>query len=50
MKIDKITFKENQAWLVIRSKDNVYLGTWHTTDPEFVNALRKENPTEIIIK
>ena len=49
MKIDKITFKESQAWIVIKSDDGDYLGTWHSANPEFVNAIRKENPTIIRI-
>lgn len=44
MIIDKITFKDNQAWIVIRSENGDYLGTWHTTNSNFVEALRKENP------
>ena len=46
MKIRKITFdmQETQAWLVIESEQGDYLGTWHTNDKNFVNALIKERP------
>ena len=48
MKIDKITFKKNHAWLAIYSKEKEYLGTWHVTNPEFVDVLRKEHPKNLI--
>ena len=44
MKIDKITFKNKQAWVVIRSDNNKYLGTWHIVDTDFVKSLMKEMP------
>jgi len=47
MKIDKITFKNNQAWIVIRSKNEDYLGTWHCVHPRFVDLLQKDMPKEI---
>ena len=50
MNIDKITFKNNQAWLVIRSEGGEYLGTWHVTQPEFVNALRESDPKKMMIE
>ena len=50
MKIDKITFKNNQAWLVITSDDGNYLGTWHIVDINFVEVIKKLMPTEISIK
>jgi hypothetical protein len=45
--IDRITFKDNQAWIVIRSPDGTYLGTWHAMNSAFVEALRKEMPKVI---
>lgn len=50
MKIDKITFKDNKAWIVVRAKNGEYLGTWSTVHKEFVEALRTENPKEIYFK
>ena len=47
MKVDKITFKDEQAWIVIRSEEGDYLGTWHTTHPNFVKLLREQNPKKI---
>jgi hypothetical protein len=47
MKIDKITFKNNKAWLAIYSKDGEYLGTWHVVNPEFVVALQNQHPKNI---
>lgn len=47
MKIDKITFKNNQAWVVIKSHDDDYLGTWHVVDTAFVEYIRKINPKDI---
>ncbi len=48
MKIDKITFKNGQAWVVIRSEfDGEYLGTWHVVSRDMVKLLREEMPTEI---
>lgn len=48
MKIGKITFKNKQAWIVIKSDDGVdYLGTWHCVDVSFVEELQKEMPQEI---
>lgn len=52
MKIDKITFKNSQAWAVITS-DNIektYIGTWHIVDPETVELLRKDMPEEIFFR
>lgn len=48
MKIDKITFKNHQAWIVIKSGDGEYLGTWHCVNTDFVKALQKEMPKEIV--
>jgi hypothetical protein len=50
MKIDKITFKNNQAWIVIKSEDGEYLGTWHCVSPNFVKALQQEMPKGIIFQ
>ena len=47
MKIDKITFKNNQAWIVIKSEEGEYLGTWHVVNPNFVIALQKEMPKKL---
>jgi hypothetical protein len=47
MKIDKVTFKNNQAWVVIKSEKGEYLGTWHITHPEFVKELQKEIPKNL---
>jgi len=47
MKIDKITFKNEQAWVVIRSEEDEYLGTWHIVHRPFVKALREEMPEKI---
>ena len=45
IKIDKITFKNNQAWVVLRSeKNDEYLGTWHVNNKEFVNLLQVSLP------
>lgn len=46
MKIDKITFKNNQAWVTIY-KDGVYLGTWHIIEPSLVDWLRQNNPGKL---
>jgi hypothetical protein len=50
MIIDKITFKDNQAWIVIKTKEGEYLGTWHVVNPAFVEAIRKEMPKVINFK
>jgi len=50
MKIDKITFKNAQAWIVVKSKDGEYIGTWHIVNEDFVEALRNEMPNKIILK
>ncbi len=47
MKIDKISFKNDQAWLVVCSDDGNYLGTWHIVDIRFVESLQKEMPNKI---
>ncbi len=47
MKIDKVTFKNKQAWLVIRDENGEYFGTWHIVNLAFVEALRKEMPTKL---
>ena len=44
MKIDKITFKNNTAWLAICSENGEYLGTWHVINPEFVGVLQSQYP------
>ena len=49
MKIDKITLKENKAWIAICSDDGEYLGTWHVVNPKFVEVLRNEYPKSIKI-
>ena len=49
MKIDKITFKDNKAWIAICSDGGDYLGTWHVVSPKFVEALRNEHPKSIRI-
>ena len=45
MKIDKITFKEMdgrlQAWIVIRSGDDEYLGTLEAEFNEFIKRLKE---------
>ena len=51
MKIDKITFRNRQAWVVIRSEfDDEYLGTWHVVSPSIVKLLQEEMPTGIDFK
>ena len=50
MEISKISFRNGQAWLAIRSKKGEHIGTWHITHPEFVKALRKENPEKIFLE
>ncbi len=50
MKIDKITFKNDQAWLVIRDDDGNYLGTWHIVNSIMVNVIRDTMPTDIEFK
>ncbi len=47
MKIDKITFKNNQAWVVLKDNDGNYLGTWHVVNIDFVNYIREINPEEM---
>jgi len=47
MIIDKITFKNNQCWVVVNGYDGTYLGTWHIVSPEFVEYIRKINPKEL---
>ena len=47
MKIDKITFKNNQAWLVLQDNDGNYLGTWHVINLDFVEYIRTINPKEM---
>lgn len=47
MRIKKITFGSGQAWVSIYSDDDFYLGTWHVTNKQFVEALRLEMPTNI---
>ncbi len=43
MEIDKISFKNDQAWIVIKSENGSYLGTWHVVDKALVENLRKTN-------
>lgn len=50
MKIDKITFKNDQAWVVLKDYDGNYLGTWHVVDFDFVNYIRKINPKEMFFE
>lgn len=50
MKVDKITFKENQAWITIRSEEGEYLGVWHTSNPELVKAIRDKMPKKITLE
>lgn len=52
MKIDKITFKNNQAWVVVKNDnyEGKYIGTWHIIDFETVELLRKDMPTEIFFR
>lgn len=50
MKVDKITFKNNQAWITVRADDGIYLGVWHVTNPAFVNAIRESDPKEIVLE
>lgn len=47
MKIDKITFKNNQCWVVLKDNDGNYLGTWHVIEPNFVKYIRNINPEEM---
>ena len=47
MKIDKITFKNEHAWIVIKFEDGDYLGTWHVVNRDFVESIRKEMPKSI---
>ncbi len=50
MKIDKITFKNNQAWLVIKDNDGDYLGTWHVVNSDMVDVIKHIMPKEIEFK
>ena len=47
MKIDKISIRNNQAWLAIKSEDDEHLGTWHVINPGFVRAIQNEIPKRI---
>ena len=51
MKISKITFREDekgsQAWIVINAESGEYLGTWHITDKDLVEWLKKNMPKKI---
>jgi len=47
MKIDKITFKNNQAWVVVKDNAGLYLGTWHVVDQSFCQYIRQINPEEM---
>jgi len=49
MKIDKITFKNHHAWIVVKADDGIYLGTWHIVHTPFVEAIQKEMPNKIKI-
>ena len=42
MKIDKITLKNEQAWITFTSKDGNYMGTLHLIDENFIDEV-KEN-------
>ena len=47
MKIDKVTFKNNQAWLAIRNDDGEYIGTFHVVNPELVKLIKLDLPEEL---
>jgi hypothetical protein len=49
MKIDRITFKNNQVWIAIYSDEGEYLGTWHVVHREFADTVRSENPQNLEI-
>ena len=50
MKIRKVTFKNNQAWLSIEDDNGEYLGTWHVVDITLVNVIRKSNLDNFVLK
>ncbi len=50
MKIDKITFKNEQAWMTIKSEEGEYIGTWHIVNIDFVKTLRDNMPDKIILE
>ena len=40
MKIDKITLKNNQAWVTFKSKEGEYMGTLHLVEDKFVQEVK----------
>ena len=52
MRIDKITFKNGQAWVVVKEDEfnGKYIGTWHITNIETVELLREDMPEEIFFR
>ncbi len=48
MEIDKISFKNNQAWIVVKGDDGTYLGTWHVVDPALVKKIREHMPVGLL--
>jgi len=44
LKIRKITFSNNQAWIVLEDDGKNYCGTWHCKDKRVVDYLRLEDP------
>ena len=40
MKIDKITLKNNQAWVTFKSKEGEYMGTLHLVEDKFVEEVK----------
>ena len=49
MRIEKLTFRNNKAWIAICSEDGEYLGTWSVVNPEFVGVLQNQHPENIKI-
>ena len=42
MKIDKITLKNNQAWITFKSNEDEYMGTLHLVSDEFVDEVKQK--------
>lgn len=47
MRIDRLSFRNGQAWIAVYSELGEYLGTWHVVFPEFIRALQAEMPDRI---
>ncbi len=41
MEIDKLTLKNNQAWITFKSKDGEYMGTLHLVSDKFVDEVKR---------